>query len=50
MIFTTLPDRYYIDSEGNLHPVTVWDKTVEVGSAVAFALLTAYGISLMVIL
>ena len=50
MINLRMSDRYYVDSEGNLHPVTVWDKTVEVGSAIAFALLTAYGISLMVIL
>lgn len=50
MINLRISDRYYVDSEGKLHPVTLWDKTVEVGSAVTFALLTAYGISLMVIL
>ena len=30
MIFPTLPDRYFVDAEGRLHPMTWGDVILEV--------------------
>ena len=49
MIFPTLPDRYFVDAEGRLHPMTWGDVLLEVLCKGLYGVCLGYFISLVII-